>query len=89
MSKEKAREYFVKGCNEYLRLFCEKHDYDYEEDDDYIKPSSKPSKTETKPAETTKKPNPSTGAEPTGIYRFFALSSLMAFSLLVSKKTQF
>ena len=31
MSKEKAREYFVKGCNEYLRLFCEKHDYDYEE----------------------------------------------------------
>lgn len=65
-------------------------DYDYEEDDDYIKPSSKPSskpsKTETKPAETTKKPNPSTGAEPTGIYRFFALSSLMAFSLLVSKK---
>lgn len=31
MSKETAREYFVKGCNEYLRLFCEKHDYDYEE----------------------------------------------------------
>jgi hypothetical protein len=31
MSKEKAREYFKKGCNEYLRLFCEKHDYDYEE----------------------------------------------------------
>ena len=31
MSKVKAREYFVKGCNEYLRLFCEKHDYDYEE----------------------------------------------------------
>ena len=31
MSKGKAREYFVKGCNEYLRLFCEKHDYDYEE----------------------------------------------------------
>ena len=31
MSKEKAREYFVKGCNEYLRLFCEKHDFDYEE----------------------------------------------------------
>lgn len=31
MSKEKAREYFIKGCNEYLRLFCEKHDYDYEE----------------------------------------------------------
>ena len=30
-SKAKAREYFVKGCNEYLRLFCEKHDYDYEE----------------------------------------------------------
>lgn len=29
MSKEKAREYFVKGCNEYLRLFCEKHDFDY------------------------------------------------------------
>lgn len=31
MSKEKAKEYFVKGCNEYLRLFCEKHDFDYEE----------------------------------------------------------
>lgn len=31
MSKEEAREYFVKGCNEYLRLFCEKHDFDYEE----------------------------------------------------------
>ena len=31
MSKETAKEYFVKGCNEYLRLFCEKHDYDYEE----------------------------------------------------------
>jgi hypothetical protein len=31
MSKEKAREYFVKGCNEYLRLFCEKHDFDYED----------------------------------------------------------
>ena len=31
MSKEKAREYFVKGCNEYLRLFCEKHDFDFEE----------------------------------------------------------
>lgn len=31
MSKGKAREYFVKGCNEYLRLFCEKHDFDYEE----------------------------------------------------------
>ena len=31
MSKAKAKEYFVKGCNEYLRLFCEKHDFDYEE----------------------------------------------------------
>ena len=31
MSKEQAREHFVKGCNEYLRLFCEKHDFDYEE----------------------------------------------------------
>lgn len=31
MSKEKAKEYFVKGCNEYLRLFCEKHDFDYDE----------------------------------------------------------
>ena len=31
MSKEQAKEYFVKGCNEYLRLFCEKHDFDYEE----------------------------------------------------------
>lgn len=31
MSKETAKEYFVKGCNEYLRLFCEKHDFDYQE----------------------------------------------------------
>ena len=31
MSKETAKEYFVKGCNEYLRLFCEKHDFDYED----------------------------------------------------------
>lgn len=31
MSKEKAREYFEKGCNEYLRLFCEKHDFDFED----------------------------------------------------------
>lgn len=31
MSKEKAKEYFAKGCNEYLRLFCEKHGFDYEE----------------------------------------------------------
>ena len=31
MSKQQAREYFVNGCNEYLRLFCEKHDFDYEE----------------------------------------------------------
>lgn len=31
MSKDKAREYFEKGCNEYLRLFCEKHDFDYED----------------------------------------------------------
>lgn len=31
MSKEQAKEYFEKGCNEYLRLFCEKHDFDYEE----------------------------------------------------------
>ena len=31
MSKETAREYFEKGCNEYLRLFCEKHGFDYEE----------------------------------------------------------
>lgn len=31
MSKETAKEYFIKGCNEYLRLFCEKHDFDYEE----------------------------------------------------------
>jgi hypothetical protein len=30
MSKETAREYFEKGCNEYLRLFCEKHEFDYE-----------------------------------------------------------
>ena len=31
MSKETAREYFEKGCNEYLRLFCEKHDFDFED----------------------------------------------------------
>lgn len=31
MSKKQAKEHFVKGCNEYLRLFCEKHDFDYEE----------------------------------------------------------
>ena len=31
MSKETAKEHFVKGCNEYLRLFCEKHDFDYED----------------------------------------------------------
>lgn len=31
MSKETAKEYFEKGCNEYLRLFCEKHDFDYED----------------------------------------------------------
>lgn len=31
MSKEKAREYFEKGCNEYLRLFCEKHEFDFED----------------------------------------------------------
>lgn len=31
MSKEQAREYFAKGCNEYLRLFCEKHDFDFED----------------------------------------------------------
>lgn len=31
MSKETAREYFEKGCNEYLRLFCEKHEFDFEE----------------------------------------------------------
>lgn len=31
MSKETAREYFEKGCNEYLRLFCEKHEFDYED----------------------------------------------------------
>lgn len=31
MSKEQAREYFEKGCAEYLRLFCEKHEFDYED----------------------------------------------------------
>ena len=31
MSKIEAREYFAKGCNEYLRLFCEKHDFDFED----------------------------------------------------------
>ena len=34
MSKETAREYFEKGCNEYLRLFCEKHEFDYEDTKD-------------------------------------------------------
>jgi hypothetical protein len=31
MSKELARAHFIKGCNEYLRVFCEKHDFDFEE----------------------------------------------------------
>lgn len=31
MSKELARAHFIKGCNEYLRVFCEKHDFDYED----------------------------------------------------------
>jgi hypothetical protein len=32
MSKELAKEWLKKACNEYLRLFCEKHDYCYTED---------------------------------------------------------
>lgn len=31
MSKETAKQYFENGCNEYLRLFCEKHGFDYED----------------------------------------------------------
>lgn len=31
MSKELARAHFIKGCNEYLRVFCEKHDFDFKE----------------------------------------------------------
>ena len=31
MSKELARAHFIKGCNEYLRVLCEKHDFDFEE----------------------------------------------------------
>lgn len=31
MSKELARAHFIKGCNEYLRVFCEKHDFDFDE----------------------------------------------------------
>ena len=94
-------EFFMEGDQAWLTLVykiptsttnddpSQDDDYYDDEDDDYIKPSSKPSKTETKPAETTEKPNPSTGAEPTGIYRVLALSSLMALSLLLSKKSKF
>lgn len=31
MSKEEVKDLYNKGCNEYLRLFCEKHEYDYED----------------------------------------------------------
>lgn len=31
MNKEQAKEYFVKGCNAYLELFCDKHGFDYED----------------------------------------------------------
>ena len=31
MSKELARAHFIRGCNECLRVFCEKHDFDFEE----------------------------------------------------------
>ena len=31
MDKNKAKDLYTRGCNEYLRLFCEKHDFDFED----------------------------------------------------------
>jgi hypothetical protein len=31
MTKEKAKELYEQGCNAYLQLFCEKHDFDFED----------------------------------------------------------
>lgn len=31
MNREQVKDLYKKGCNEYLRLFCEKHDFDYED----------------------------------------------------------
>lgn len=31
MDKKQAKDYFVKGCNAYLELFCDKHGFDYED----------------------------------------------------------
>lgn len=31
MTKEKAKELYKQGCNAYLQLFCEKHDFDFED----------------------------------------------------------
>jgi hypothetical protein len=31
MNREQVKDLYKKGCNVYLRLFCEKHDFDYED----------------------------------------------------------
>ena len=31
MNREQAKDLYNRGCNEYLRLFCEKHGFDYED----------------------------------------------------------
>ena len=31
MSREQAKDLYNRGCNAYLQLFCEKHDYNYED----------------------------------------------------------
>jgi hypothetical protein len=30
-NKEKAKELYEQGCNAYLQLFCEKHDFDFDD----------------------------------------------------------
>lgn len=31
MNREQAKDLYNRGCNAYLQLFCEKHDYDYDD----------------------------------------------------------
>lgn len=31
MNREQAKDLYSRGCNAYLHLFCEKHDYDYDD----------------------------------------------------------
>lgn len=31
MNREQAHDLYNRGCNAYLQLFCEKHDYDFED----------------------------------------------------------